>query len=132
MSNSLSFSAAIKGFNNKTEKQLDKILNKSVALLESDMQRSVPLDTGFLRATFAKGVNVDLQPLTQVNSGGSIPVYSINFLNAKFGDTISLSYGAEYAAHLEYGTATMSARGWVRSSETRWQSFVDQAVKEAG
>lgn len=79
-----------------------------------------PVKTGFLRASWYASLNTppSLQSTHDGDKAGSITVARCNLLAAtmKIGETFYMVNGANYAAHVEYGTKKMRPRRMVGSA----------------
>lgn len=90
----------------------------------------LPVDTGFLRASFASAIG-------QMPSGPSMPGGAVDFTdwdgdaltltlaNMRPGDTVFLGWTAKYARKMEERYAYM------KGAAAGWQGFVDRAVERA-
>lgn len=81
----------------------------------------VPVDTGNLVNTQIASINGAV-----VNSGNVD--YSAVIAGMGIGDTVQGAFTADYARHVEYGTANMPGRFFVREAVMRWQANVDAAA----
>lgn len=110
-----------------------QVMRESIRELVYQLQATCPHETGFLRASLMTSTT-SLPPPDWIrpdrhrtynwdNSSFEHIVGSI-----KVGDKIYISYLAYYFPYLEYGTADIAARGWVRLGIQRWPSIVDQVV----
>ncbi|GAB1340938.1 hypothetical protein [Gemmatimonas sp.] len=118
----------------------------------------VPVDTGFLRASFRLGLNTPQDgptaPPAGLPQGGGLPAQLdlATISRAELGETVYLTTDAEYAVPLEEGTysrgdksgtfsrrtseqqlknlkGTMGPTPFVAPVVARWQSIVDDAAR---
>jgi hypothetical protein len=102
------------------------------------MQKGVPVDTGFLRASLVTAVN---QPLPSPGKAawGTSTSMQMTLSQATIGDYITAGYTAVYAMRLEYGFVGQDAlgrsysqppRGWVRAAAMQWPQIVNRVVAD--
>lgn len=88
----------------------------------------LPVDTGFLRSSFASTIG-SLPSGPSIGDGGArdwnAGALALTLANTRPGDTVFLGWTAKYARPMEarYGYAKGAAMGW--------QGFVDQATQRA-
>lgn len=86
----------------------------------------MPIDTGFLRASFV--ASLDGVPSGPTSGDGSFsydvgPVELV-LLQAEIGDVISAGWTAEYAPYMEH------KYGFMRAAAQNWNAHVERAVKQ--
>lgn len=95
---------------------------------------NMPVDTGFLRASFRTTLNEPTMTLTfRKGPSGSFSLAppALTIASARLGDTIYGVFTANYARYVEYGTSRMSGRGFVRLAAQQWQRIVREVSREA-
>jgi len=105
--------------------------------LAEEIIQETPVQTGFLRASWAAGINApDSGHMGQrgtVDSpsdpGGTMGRISLNLSKARPGDTIFISNNAEYAPHVEFGTSKMSPRAFVRRTVARAAQIAENTLR---
>ncbi len=134
--NRLSFAAQVDAWTRETEQRMTAVFRESASDVISEMQKPVgaggnmPVDTGFLRASLQVGVNTPAVPLNRANPGGSFtaPAVDLVIAGAELGDTITASYGANYAGHVNYGARGRAPRQFVGLAAQKWEQIVNAVV----
>jgi HK97 gp10 family phage protein len=137
-----SFAAAIDEWTKQTEQRMTFVLKESAQRVFADMDRNIPVDTGFARASLQVAINAPLPPLNAVQPEGLAkqdpnakrvfpPAYVLVIAGANLGDTITAGYTANYAGFLEYGSGTRPPRAFVRGAAQRWPQIVKGVISEA-
>lgn len=140
-----SFSATINSWVAETKERKDLVFQEAAELLLAEVVRpgpsvanpggsgggNMPIDTGFLAASLQVRIGDGLAVLVG-NPGETGKTYSYDAAattlvinGAKFGDTITASFAAEYAIVMEARYA------FVALAAQRWQQFVDTASQTA-
>lgn len=95
---------------------------------------NMPVDTGFLRNSLQAGINMP-KPGPGENPGNPAGYNDGDVIlaiqAAELGDTLWLTYSANYARYVEYGAQGRPGRGFVRLATQRWQQTVSQVAIEA-
>lgn len=98
---------------------------------------NMPVDTGFLRSSLritigqpATGL-IDREDNVLNAQWDEERSYRMTIGNAPLDQSIYAVYLAKYAAHVEYGTRYMPARGFRRLAAQRWQEFVNKNIEKA-
>jgi hypothetical protein len=129
------FSAEVSDWVAKTEARQMAVFKQSAQAVAETLTNTAPVDTGFLRAGLQLAINQSLPSASQHHPGGnsfSLPAgYAATISNAKIGDYITLGYVANYAVFLEYGTAKIAPRGWVRAAAMQWPQIVSRVSSQA-
>ena len=94
--------------------------------LAQPLIEDTPVDTGFLRQSWAYGVNA---PPSEGLAGQGNVRESV-LLSSKPGDTYYISNVAEYAGFVEFGTSRMEGRGWVRNVLARAANIAANAARK--
>lgn len=159
MAQQLSFAAQVNDWVRKTEARMLAVFRESAQRVILEMQKvgpsaknpgggaggAMPVDTGFLRASLMTTLN---SPDTTVKfKDDAIGAYvwqegaiQIVILSAKIGDAIYAVYTASYARRMEYGfsgtdslgrTYNQQGYGFVRLAAQKWQTIVQEVVREA-
>lgn len=82
----------------------------------------VPVDTGTLVNSAQISVNGTV-------TGTGAPQFMGAIAGFEVGQPIEAAFTAEYARHVEYGTASMGGRFFVRQAIARWPAFVAAAAR---
>ena len=141
MAGQQSFSAQVDQWAQATEQRMTAVFRESSQRVIADMQTPVgaggnmPIRTGFLRASLVVGINTAPVAATRENPGKPAAAFqdssvSAVIAGAEIGDHITASYGANYAAAVEYGTQGRAPRAFVRSAAQRWPSIVASVANE--
>lgn len=136
--NNLSFSAQVNEWVKQTEQRTDAVFRESTQRVVSKAQQSVPVDTGFLRASVRASLKA-MPPIdtTATRVAGKTFGYdpgqiTLTIAQAKAGvDVIYVGWTANYAAFVEYGTSRMAPRAYVQRAAMLWPSIVNQVAQEA-
>lgn len=100
----------------------------SVANPDSFGGGNMPIDTGFLASSLSVEIGTGLAPL-RTNPGGKhsfdASALAVVISNAKWGDTLTASFAANYAIVMEARYA------FVRLAAQRWPEIVTDACKQA-
>lgn len=127
------FSAVIDQWVARTEKRMLAVFQTSASFVIEDIIERTPVDTGFLRASL--DVNTDGPvPMSRTPEGaGSFqpPTYDLAIAGADLGSVIYATFGANYAAHVEYGAQGRPSRAMVRLSAQAWPQHVERATAMA-
>lgn len=127
-----SFSASIDAWVAETKERQTAVFRESAQRVVEAMQRTVPVDTGFLRASLEVRVNEPLPPATRVKAATvPEPSYGLSIIGAEIGDYITVGYAAEYGPYLEFGTATRPPIAWIRGAAAQWPQIVSQVAAQA-
>lgn len=136
------FAADVDAWVQRTRQRQEAVFRESLQRLVERMQRPVadggnmPVDTGFLRASIQASKSGP--PPTRGDRPGEAATYTylpddINLViaSAMGGETVWVTYGANYARAVEYGAGGREARGFVRNAVQQWQSIVTEVAQEA-
>lgn len=132
------FSASVAEHVARTKVLMEAVFRESVQRLASDAQTTVGeggnlrVKTGFLRASFIATINARVNQVQfnpTPNADGIQHRYSDGQIalvlnGASLGDTIYLTWTANYAVHREYQD------GFARLAAQRWQAIVDGVVSD--
>lgn len=135
------FTAQIEAWVAKSERRMEAVFRESAQRVGEIAQKPVgaggnmPVDTGFLRASFQAMLN---QPNDNVQfrpeAGGSVQFdesqIALIIQGASIGDTIHLTWTANYAVHVEYGARGRAPRSFARLAAQQWQGIVSQVTAE--
>lgn len=137
---SVNFAAQVDAWTKQTNDRMTRVFRGSAQEVIGEMQKPVgaggnmPVDTGFLRASLQVTLDGPV-PASRENPGGSFNYNpspaSLVIAGAEIGATITASYGAAYAGHVEYGANGRAPRGFVRSAAAQWQAIVNRVVAQA-
>ena len=110
------------------------IFRESVLELVRVLNRTVPVDTGFLRASLAVSkTRIPLANLTNPERD----LFQGNFNEVEFilqhittTDSIYIGYRANYWAYVHYGSNGNPGRPWIALAVQRWPSIVAKASRD--
>ena len=134
-----SFSGAVDAWVLETKARQEAIFKTAAQYVAEDVIDRVPVDTGFLRASFTASlveppqIRPDATPPKDAGKGSIPPAenYSLVIANSKLGDTIHFGFVAAYALYVEYGTRGRKGALMVGLSVQRWPQHVAKAVRAA-
>lgn len=131
---SQTFTAQVSAFVARSKGRLDAVVRESVQRLVEDMQIPVgaggnmPVDTGYLRSSLQI---TDTPPMVRAGAPGAGQSYSYNeaaislqIAGMPTGKVTYLSYGASYAAAVEFGARGRPGRAFARLAAQKWPSIV--------
>lgn len=102
-----SFAATVGSWCNKVPKALEIIFKEAAQELVTELNKLVPVDTGFLRASLMASTTA-MPQMTRANPGVPVPQdvgdIVLVIAGAEIGDTILLGYSSNYAAMVHFGT----------------------------
>ena len=125
----------------KTKQRTEAVIKASaqdvIELMQTPVKRggNMPIDTGFLRASLRVNLTgpvpmANANPYVEANSApeynGAVAVAAIAGLDV--GKTLWATYGAEYAAHVNYGVNGRVGRQFVGLAAQKWGSIVHKNV----
>lgn len=136
------FAADVDAWVQRTQARQEAVFRESLQRLVEDMQKPVgdggnmPVDTGFLRASIQASKSGPPPTRGGRPRKGATYNYTPDDINlviasATLGETVWVTYGANYARAVEYGANGREARGFVRSATQKWQQFVTEVSREA-
>lgn len=127
------FSAQVEDWVRKSKARSTAVFRESVSRVGEQAQTTVheggkmPIDTGFLRASYS--VSLNGMPFGQSNNPGGQFAYKqepvdLTIAGAQVGDSIWGGWTANYAKFME------ERYGFMRSAAQSWQQIVDGVVRE--
>lgn len=134
------FAAAVKGWSEKAQRNMRLIVmeaSEGVYNAMTERQPSVketggsfqvgkvPVDQGYLIGSVQITVGGGT---TGTGSPGQAPDYIGSITGFQIGEPITAAFTADYARHVEYGTARMPGRFFVRNAVAQWPAFVAAAA----
>lgn len=137
----LEFSSTIDAWVAESQKRLTAVFHeatqRTVAMAQLPVAKggNMPVDTGYLRYGIRASLSAmpavipKSHPTQGANYGYSPGEITLVINQAKLGQTIYIGYTAAYAAHVEYGTSKIRARGFVGKAALQWQQTVNQVVE---
>ena len=139
-----SFVVQVSDWVSQSQARIDTVFKESAGRVVSIMQTTakeggaMAVDTGFLRAsirvTFGAPTFANVPQPRPKPEKGSIPYddksVDLSIAGAPLGETIFVTYGANYAGHVEYGTSKMQGRGFVRLAAMQWPVIVAEVSAE--
>ncbi|MCR6502591.1 hypothetical protein MUO32_26545 [Shinella sp. CPCC 101442] len=128
----------------QTLKRMNAVFRLATQKTITQMQRTVPYQDGFLRASLVVLVN-EAPPVANREEKDGMGKYTdaymqLQIAGAVAGDRIVAAYTMEYARRLEYGFVGVDALGrhynqapvgWTRAASANWKANVAEAVAEA-
>lgn len=132
-----SFTAQVEGFADKAREVQEAIFKEATQQLFEDAQTPVakggnmPVDTGFLRASFKGTLNAPASGV-EFNTTG-VPAaggddYVLTIAGADIEDTIYGTWTANYAGYVNYGANGRPGRQFVGLAVQRWNTIVNQVA----
>mgnify|MGYP003463566278 CR=1 FL=1 len=124
------FAAQLKDFADLTSAKLELVVKQSAQDMFSDAQTpkatggNLPVDTGFLRNSF----------VSALNGQGAVTgadAYALTIAGMELGDSIFGGWTAEYARHVEYGTAKMAGSFFALRAAQNWPVIVAKNAQKA-
>lgn len=133
------FTAQVEGFERKVRELQEAIFKEAAQRLFEKAQTPVgkggnlPVDTGFLRASFQTTLNAPTASVTFNKEG--IPTrggddYVFTIANATIDDTIYGVWTANYASFVHYGANGRPGRQWVTLAAQNWNTIVNKVASE--
>jgi hypothetical protein len=110
-----------------------EVFRESALKMVHEMQALVPVDSGFLRASFV--VSNSEAPIANLENPGGTHTWDpsdaeIVIRSTKLGGTLHLGYRANYAPYVHYGANGRPPRPWMSMIAQRWSSIVEETVRE--
>lgn len=91
----------------------------------------VPVDTGYLVGTSICSLNGNVTATGHVaGHESSPPDFAMGIAGLTLGDAVVGAFTAPYARYVEYGTAKMGGRFFVRQAAQGWQANVSAAARK--
>lgn len=130
-----SFAASVDAWVQKTRARMEAVVKTAAENVVEEVISRTPVDTGFLRASLTASLDGPL-PMRDAPPPGdqSFPAPTAIALvieGADLGQTIWVSFTANYAGHVEYGTKFQNPAAMVRLSAQNWPFHVASAVRAA-
>ncbi len=120
----------------KAGDRADKFMRRFIQDVGEALVNATPVDTGFLRASWTVNIGAISESLQNKPSGGtsypasaSLAQLSVGALRSKASDTVYIVNRASYAAYVEYGTAYISPRAFVRKTVARAPAIAENAMR---
>lgn len=131
------FSAQVSNWVTQTRQRMEAVVKTAAENVVEEVISRVPVDTGFLRASLTASLDGP-QPMRDAPPVGAAPgsfpspsAYALVIEGAQLGQTIYVSFTANYARHVEYGTKHQNPAAMVRLSAQNWPYTVEAAVRAA-
>jgi hypothetical protein len=136
----MAFGAAVSKWCMESEARMKAVRNIAIEEMVEDMQKpvgaggSMPVDVGFLRASFVAAKGAVRLPATFKPEGPGRYSYngselSLVLATAKADETITLGWTANYAAHANYGSRGRPGRLFMELGMQRWPQYVARAAE---
>jgi hypothetical protein len=134
------FTAQVDEWARKSEARMIAVVRDAAQKTVDMMQKptakggNMPVDTGFLRNSLQAGINApkvgpSVNPGNPVAQNDGDIVLAIQGVEP--GDTLYLTYSANYARFVEYGANGRPGRGFVRLATQKWKRTVAASAIEA-
>ena len=107
------------------------VFKLSAQYVIEDVIYRTPVDTGYLRASLTVSLDGPLPLRGKQGDGYKAEPYALVIAKAKLGETITASFVANYAGHVEYGANGRAGVGMVRLAAQAWPAHVSRAVTGA-
>lgn len=134
------FGAQVSAFVAKTQQRVEAVFRESAQRVIEDMVTPVgaggamPVKSGYLRAS----LQVSTQgPVTRLGKPEDGKTYAYDagpaglvIAGAEIGQTIFATFGASYAAAVNYGTSTRPGRQFVDLAAQKWPTIVSAVCHE--
>lgn len=135
------FAATVDEWVRSSQERMLAVFQTAVQFTFGDVQDRIPVDTGFLRASFRATtgepqIASSRNPYPSQKAKGLPPVITdypdviTAIVGLELGDTIYGTFSANYAGPVEYGARGRPGIGMVRLSAQNWQANVDRATSE--
>lgn len=128
------FTAAIDEWVMKTRQRAEAVFKTAAQNVGEEIISRTPVDTGFLRASLTATLNdkpMIKRDVPNRDAAYPAPDITLGIEGAKLGDTIYLTFTANYARYVEYGTRNQFPAAMVRLSARNWPYHVQAAIREA-
>lgn len=132
-----SFAAAVDAWVQATRARMEAVVKTATENVVEEIVSRTPVDTGFLRASLSASLEGPL-PMREAQPADAQPGmfgpptdYALVIEGAQLGQTIWVTFTANYAAHVEYGTKHQNPAAMVRLSAQNWPFHVASAVRAA-
>ncbi len=133
-----SFAAQIDDWVKQTEARQVAVFKESAQRVVEEMQKPVaeggnmPVDTGFLRASLQGAIGAPSEETPELRSAEATEQdIVLTIAKMRPGETFYATYGADYAAAVNYGTARMRGYRFVDKAAQKWQAIVRAVIDEA-
>lgn len=138
-----SFGAQIDAWVRKTQQRQELVFKEATQTVVNAMQQTVgeggnmPVDTGTLRASAQAStsgpppIRNDLKAIKGESVTYNPDQIALIIAGATLGQSIWVTYGANYAAAVEYGSRGRAGRGFVRLAAQQWPKIVNATIAEA-
>lgn len=142
----LNFAAQVEDWAKETADRMERIWKASTQELGSVANNAVPVDTGFLRASFMASNDAmpEINKSAQNKEGASVSQdfgqITAVIEGATLGQTIYMGWTAAYALRIEYGfngtdslgrKYSQPPRGFARLAAAQWPAIVSGVVAQA-
>jgi len=134
------FSATVDQWVRETKERMDIVLKESVQRLTDEVTKPIPkggrlpVDTGFLRASFTVTLGSPALTVTSNPGTGSFAYdssgVSVAISGFDWGQTLYGIFTANYARHQEYGANGRAGRRFVGLAVQNWQQIVNGVVRD--
>ena len=133
------FVDAVLEFNDKALERADLVLKYAAQDLSEDVTKPIyeggrmRVDTGFLRASFRATLDVPILTAIEKPDGEYFAFDSaaigLTINRMTMGQTLYLTFTANYARHREYGARGQAPDAFVRTYTADWQGYVNRAAE---
>lgn len=124
------FSQVIERFVEKTKGKEKQFALEFIQDMNESVIESTPVKTGFLKGSWWASINDAATGPGVADQSGATTVARVNLSAAEMqiGDVYYMLNGANYAQFVEYGTARMAPRAFVRGTIDQAQQFASEAA----
>lgn len=125
------FSLQIDRFVEKAKGRTKAFVTEFLQDLNEEVVRATPVDTGFLRGSWWASIGAPETSAGGIDRGGDGAVARMNLVAATMpvGQIYFATNGAAYASFVEYGTARMAPRAFVRGTLARAEMIAEAAAR---
>lgn len=129
MTNNREFIVSIEKFIKQAGEDLDEFTREFPQDLTKAIIEDTPVDTGFLRGSWTAAIDApDLSHQGQIGTDPSTRI-ALNLRRAKAGDTIYITNTAKYGPYVEFGTAFIAPRAFVRNNVAKADMIAKNTLK---
>jgi hypothetical protein len=117
----------------KTKRKIETVFHEFTQDMAEEVIVATPWLTGNLRASWFPSINTPgaVPPGVSPDPSGAATIarLSVEIPKAKIGDRIYIMNGASYAKFVEFGTANMAPRAFVRKTLNRAPKIAERTIQ---
>lgn len=128
----MSFASDLEKFAQKTQRNIDEVIRASIISMGTQVVYMSPVDTGRFRGNWHVSIDIlDRTIFADVDPSGqqTIAEISAGISDFEAGQIAYLTNNLPYAQVLEYGYSKQAPGGMVRLTVARFQSTINEAVR---